>query len=152
MQIRTFSLNLGTSNKNLETTKFSVERTSKRIRISKKFWNFSKKHFTNFFIMKMLHNQNLQKITFNHRLDIDCKDFAKIYQKMYCKIIFFFSIQGSHTQNNWVAPRLTQPVILPRSIKWVPGISENSVVESKLPPHSSSAALRWLNFILKNET
>ena len=35
-----------------------------------------------------------------------------------------------------VAPRLTQPFILPRSIKWVAGISRNLVVRSKLPPQS----------------
>ena len=27
-----------------------------------------------------------------------------------------FPIQGSHVQNHWVAPRLTQPFMLPRSI------------------------------------
>ena len=30
-------------------------------------------------------------------------------------------------------PRSTQPFILLRSIKWVPGISENLVIKSKLP-------------------
>ena len=34
----------------------------------------------------------------------------------------------------WVAPRSTQPFILPRSIKLVPGTSGNLVVKSKLPP------------------
>ena len=38
-----------------------------------------------------------------------------------------------------VAPRLTQPFISPRSIKWVPGISGNLVVKSKLPPRSGSS-------------
>ena len=28
-----------------------------------------------------------------------------------------FPIQGSHVQNHWVAPRSTQPFILPRSVK-----------------------------------
>ena len=46
------------------------------------------------------------------------------------------SIQGSFVQNQWVAPRSTQPFILLRSIKWVPGISGNLVVKSKLPPWS----------------
>ena len=39
-------------------------------------------------------------------------------------------------QNHWVAPRSTQPFILPRSVKWVPVISGNLVVKSKLPPRS----------------
>ena len=50
-----------------------------------------------------------------------------------------FPIQESRVQNYWVAPRSTQPFILPRSIKWVPGISGNLVVKSKLPPRSSNS-------------
>ena len=50
-----------------------------------------------------------------------------------------FPIQGSRVQNHWVAPRSTQPFILPRSIKLVPGISGNLVVKSKLPPRSGSS-------------
>ena len=50
-----------------------------------------------------------------------------------------FLIQGSRVQNHWVAPRSTQPFILPRSVKWVPGISGNLVVKSKLPPRSGSS-------------
>ena len=38
-----------------------------------------------------------------------------------------------HVQNHWVAPRLTQPFILPWSTKLVPEISGNLVVKSKLP-------------------
>ena len=30
-------------------------------------------------------------------------------------------VKGSHLQNHWVAPRLTQHFILPSSINWVPG-------------------------------
>ena len=48
-----------------------------------------------------------------------------------------------------VAPRSTQPFILPRSIKWVPGIFGNVLVKSKLPPSSSAVALRQLNTIHK---
>ena len=48
--------------------------------------------------------------------------------------VFLFSIQGS-----WVTPSSTQPFILPRSIKWVPEISGNLVVKSKLPPQSGSS-------------
>ena len=50
-----------------------------------------------------------------------------------------FPIQGFHVQNHWVAPRLTQPFILLRSVKWVPEISGNLVVKSKLPPRSGSS-------------
>ena len=45
-------------------------------------------------------------------------------------------IQGSRAQNHWVAPRSTQPLILPRSVKCVTGMSGNLVVKSKLPARS----------------
>ena len=44
---------------------------------------------------------------------------------------------GVHVQNHWVTPRSTQPFIILKSIKLVPGISGNLVVKSKLPPRSS---------------
>ena len=47
--------------------------------------------------------------------------------------------QSTRVQNQWVAPRLTQPSILSRSIKQVPAISGNLVVKSKLPPRSGSS-------------
>ena len=50
-----------------------------------------------------------------------------------------FPIQASHVRNHWEAPRLTQPFILLRSIKLVPGISGNLVVKSKLPSWSDSS-------------
>ena len=50
-----------------------------------------------------------------------------------------FPIQGPHVQNHWVAPKSTQPLILQRSIKQVPGISGNLVVKSKMPPRSGSS-------------
>ena len=51
-----------------------------------------------------------------------------------------FPIQGVPCSNPLGgAPRSTQPFILSRSIKWVPGISGNSVVKSKLPPWSGSS-------------
>ena len=61
-----------------------------------------------------------------------------------------FPIQGSRVQNHWVAPRSTQPFILPRSIKWVPGISGKLVVKSKLPPRSGSSleAVKFVFFII----
>ena len=42
----------------------------------------------------------------------------------------------SRDQNHWVAPRSTQPFILPNSIKWAPGICGNWMVKSKLSPRS----------------
>ena len=48
-------------------------------------------------------------------------------------------IQRSHVQNYRLAPRSTQSFVLPRSIKWLPGISGNLVVKSKLPPRSGSS-------------
>ena len=41
-------------------------------------------------------------------------------------------IQRFRVQNHWMAPRSTQPFILLRSIKRVPGIFGNLVVKSKL--------------------
>ena len=43
-----------------------------------------------------------------------------------------FPIIGSRVKKYWVAPRSTQPFILPRLIKWVPEISGNLVVKNKL--------------------
>ena len=56
-----------------------------------------------------------------------------------------FPIDGSHVQNHWVAPRMTQPFILLRLMKWVQGTSGHLVVESKLSPCGDCAALRQLN-------
>ena len=44
---------------------------------------------TDYFIMKILNRQDLQKLVINHSSDIDFKDFMKIYKKIYYKIIFF---------------------------------------------------------------
>ena len=44
---------------------------------------------TDYFIMKILSRQDLQKLVINHSSDIDFKDFMKIYKKIYYKIIFF---------------------------------------------------------------
>ena len=59
-----------------------------------------------------------------------------------------FPIQGSHIQNNCVAPNSTRSFIHLRSIKWVPGISENIVVKIKFLPRSGSVALRQLDHIV----
>ena len=60
-----------------------------------------------------------------------------------------FPIQVSWAQNQWVVPKLTQPFILQRSIKWVLETSGDLVVKGKLSSCSSSAALRQLNCIHK---
>ena len=60
----------------------------------------------------------------------------------FCKdtIVITLAITArSRVQNHWVAPSSTQPFILPRSIKWVPGISGNLVVKSKLPPRGGTS-------------
>ena len=49
----------------------------------------------------------------------------------------------------YVTPRPTQLFFLPRSIKWVPGISGELVVKSKLSPRSGCLALQQLNPIHK---
>ena len=56
----------------------------------------------------------------------------------------WFPIQGSRVENQWVVPRSTQPFILPRLIKWVPGISGDLVVKSKLSPCSGSFVFNYL--------
>ena len=60
-----------------------------------------------------------------------------------------FPIQMSHIQSHWVAPSSTQPFILQRLIKWVPGISENLVIKGKLPPQSGSSLEAVVNPIIK---
>ena len=47
----------------------------------------------------------------------------------------------TYNYNHWVASRSTQFFILPRLIKWVPGISGILVLKSKLPPCSGFVAL-----------
>ena len=56
-----------------------------------------------------------------------------------------FSIFGSRVQNQWVAPRWTQPFILPQSMELVSGNPGELVVISKLSSRSGSVALRQLN-------
>ena len=43
---------------------------------------------THYFIIKIPNKRELEQVVFNHLLDID---FRELLQKMYCKIIFFFS-------------------------------------------------------------
>ena len=55
--------------------------------------------------------------------------------------------RGPSVQNDWAVLRSTQPFILPGSIKWVPGISRELVLKSKLSPRSGSVALSsWTPF------
>ena len=44
-----------------------------------------------YFITKIPNKRELRLIALNHSSDIDFKDFIKIYKKMYCRTIFFFS-------------------------------------------------------------
>ena len=46
---------------------------------------------THFLIIKIPNKRELRQIALNHSLDIDFKDFIKIYKKMHCRTIFFFS-------------------------------------------------------------
>ena len=46
---------------------------------------------THFFIMKIPNKREIQRIAYNHSSDIDFKDFMKIYNKIYCRKVFFFS-------------------------------------------------------------
>ena len=73
------------------------------------------------------------------------RDYLLDFKILFFELSFLFirsigyPIQGSRVQNHRVAPRSTQPFILPRSIKLVPGNSGNLVVKSKLPPRSGSS-------------
>ena len=61
-----------------------------------------------------------------------------------------YLFKGPRSKNHWVLRRLTQPFILPRSIRLVPRTPRDLVVKSKLlSPGSDSAVLRQLNPILK---
>ena len=80
----------------------------------------------------------------SHFQRVIVKQYNTLFQSLRQAILTFsegagFSIQGSRVQNHWVAPKLIQPFILPRSIKWVPGISVSWMVKSKLPPWSGSS-------------
>ena len=46
---------------------------------------------THFFVMKIPNKRELQQTMLNHSSCIDFKDFIRIYKKMYCRSIFFFS-------------------------------------------------------------
>ena len=46
---------------------------------------------TRFFIMKIPNKREPQQIALNHSPDIDFKDFIKIYKKMHCRTLLFFS-------------------------------------------------------------
>ena len=46
---------------------------------------------THFLIKKIPNKRELQQTSLNHSSDIDFKNFIKVYNKMYCRTIFFFS-------------------------------------------------------------
>ena len=58
-----------------------------------------------------------------------------------------FPIQGSRLENYRQDPELTQPFILLRSIKQVPGTPGDLMVKNKLSPGSGCAALRRKNVL-----
>ena len=76
---------------------------------------------------------------FSKKKEINCVEChcVKLFRVVY--FVFRVVIQESRVQIQWVTPRSTQPFVLPRSIKWVPGVSGNLVVKSKLPPWSGSS-------------
>ena len=113
------------------------------------FKSVTKNWFTLFHLnLNMLTKDNTKN---SSHLKIFClKNFLEIFwnfpgKRLFLKfglcifILLFLPIQGSRAENHWVAPRLTQLFILPKSIRWVPEISENLVVKSKLPPQSGSS-------------
>ena len=62
--------------------------------ITQLYFNTSKNvklNSTHFFIMKIPNKRELQQIALNHSSDIEFKDFIKIYKKMHCRTILFFS-------------------------------------------------------------
>ena len=52
---------------------------------------------------------------------------------------------------HWIAPMSTQSLILPGSIKWMPGAPGNWMVKSKMSPRSGTVGLRPLNLIDEKE-
>ena len=48
--------------------------------------------------MKIPNKRELQQIGLLHSLDIDFKDFMKIYKKMYCRTIFPFLVNDFRDQ------------------------------------------------------
>ena len=57
-----------------------------------------------------------------------------------------FPIIGSQVQNHWLTPRSAQPLILPRSMKWVPVIPGGFVVKNKLSPRIFFEALIYCGY------
>ena len=54
---------------------------------------------THFFIMKILNKRELQQIALNHSLDIDFKDFMKIY-KQYTAEPYYFLVNDAMLASN----------------------------------------------------
>ena len=70
---------------------------------------------------------------------------AQCNQKTPIPVSSRWQVRSEKAKKGWastkykVAPSSTQPFILSRLIKWVPGISGNLVVKSKLPPQSGTS-------------
>ena len=55
---------------------------------------------THFFIMKILNKRELQQIALNHSLDIDFKDFMKIYKQYTAEPYYFLVNDATLASNN----------------------------------------------------
>ena len=55
---------------------------------------------THFFIMKILNKRELQQIALNHSLDIDFKDFMKIYKQYTAEPYYFLVNDATLPSNN----------------------------------------------------
>ena len=56
--------------------------------------------FMHYFIMKISNKQELQKIAFNHSLDIDFKDFTNLYKTCTAKPSSFLVIDATFASGN----------------------------------------------------
>ena len=115
------------------------------------YWVYSTKSFCPSFKNIILRAPNcsivgcsciLKMVRHYYHQNIWCFEFVENY---HFQFYFLAARFHEHLLEQWpsgqgaVAPRSTQPFILPRSVKWVPEISGNLVVISKLPPRSGAS-------------
>ena len=55
---------------------------------------------THYFVIKILNNQRLQQVAFNHSSDINVQDFMNLFKKMYCKTILILVIDAALASDN----------------------------------------------------
>ena len=84
-----------TNNKKINPIVTELFTRGTKLNISIVFITQILKHF---FIMKIPNKRELQQIGLLHSLDIDFKDFMKIYKKMYCRTIFPFLVNDFKDQ------------------------------------------------------